>query len=81
MKAIVKASNVVTITIFWNDKVPQEGVHQVCVAVISIDTAMKMENKNYLQVYSKECKYHIKKKKMTRFIDIELHLDDSDDSE
>ena len=54
MKAIVKASNAVTITTFWNDKVPQEDVHQVCVAVISIDTAMKMENKNYLQVYSKE---------------------------
>ena len=27
-----------------------------------------------------ECKYEIKKKKMTRFIDVELDLDDSDDS-
>ena len=40
---------------------------------------MKMEKKNYPQVYLEECKYEKKKKKMTRFIDVELDLDDSDD--
>ena len=40
---------------------------------------MKMEKKNYAQVYLEECKYEKKKKKMTRFIDVELDLDDSDD--
>ena len=31
--------------------------------------------KNYPQVYLEECKYKIKKKKMSRFIDVELELD------
>ena len=40
---------------------------------------MKMEKKNYPQVYLEECKYERKKKKMTRFTDVELDLDDSED--
>ena len=40
---------------------------------------MKMDKKNYPQVYLGECKHEIKKKKMTRFIDVELDLNDSDD--
>ena len=39
-----------------------------------------MDKKNYPQAYLKECKYEIKIKKMTRFIDFELDLDDSGDS-
>ena len=41
---------------------------------------MKMDKKNYPQVYVGECEYEIKKKKMSRFIDIELDLNDLDDS-
>ena len=33
---------------------------------------MRMEKKNYSQVYLEECKYKIKKTKMTNFIKIEL---------
>ena len=33
---------------------------------------MRMEKKNYLQVYLEECKYRIKKTKMTKFIEAEL---------
>ena len=36
---------------------------------------MKMEKENYHQVYLEECKYKIKKKKMSKFIDDELELD------
>ena len=36
---------------------------------------MKMEKENYPQVYLEECKYKIKKKKMSKFIDDELELD------
>lgn len=32
------------------------------------------------QIYLEECKYKMKKKKMVKFINIELGLDDSDDS-
>ena len=41
---------------------------------------MQLENRNYPQVHLEECNYKIKKKKMTRFINVELDLNDSDDS-
>ena len=37
---------------------------------------MRIDKKNFSQVYLEECKYYIKKKKMVKFI--ELDLDDSD---
>ena len=33
---------------------------------------MKMDKKNYRQVYPEECKYKIKKIKMPAFIDVKL---------
>ena len=33
---------------------------------------MRMDKKNYLQVYLEECKYRKKKTKMTNFINVEL---------
>ena len=80
INAKVKAFNGVVNAIFWNDEIPQENVHYTCIAAVSIDSVMKMDKKNYPQVYLEECKYEIKKKKMARFIDVELDLDDSDDS-
>ena len=40
-----------------------------------------MEKNNYPQVYLEECKYKIKKKKISRFIDIELVLNSGSGSE
>ena len=40
-----------------------------------------MDKNNYPQVYLEECRYEIKKKKMTRVIDAELELDDFDGSD
>ena len=42
---------------------------------------MRMEKKNYPQVYLKECKYKIKQIKMSKFIGVELESDSSSDSE
>ena len=33
---------------------------------------MRMQKKNYPQVYLEECKYTMKKTKMTEFIEVEL---------
>ena len=41
---------------------------------------MRIDKKNYTQVYLQECKYKIKKKKMVEFTDDWLDLDSSDDS-
>ena len=42
---------------------------------------MKMNKKNYPQVYLEECKYKIKKIQMSRFINTELELDSDSDSD
>ena len=63
------------------DKIPKEGVDHTCTACICTDSVMKMEKKNYAQVYLEECKYKIKKIKMPEFIGVELESDSSSDSE
>ena len=42
---------------------------------------MKMNKKNYPQVYLEECKYKIKKIQMSRFINAELESDSDLDSD
>ena len=61
IKAKVKSFSGVVNTNFGGNKVPKEGVHHTYIACISIDSIMKTEKKNYLQVYLEECKYKIKK--------------------
>ena len=43
-----------------------------CIACITIDSVMRMEEKNQLQVYLEECKYRIQKIQMPRFINADL---------
>ena len=42
---------------------------------------MRMEKKNYPQVYSEECKYKMKKTKMSKFIGTELESESESDTE
>ena len=42
---------------------------------------MRMDKKNYQQVYLEECKYRVKKIQMSRFISTELESDSDSDSE
>ena len=59
-------------TNFLGDKVPKENEHYTCITCITIDSVMRMKKKNFLQVYLEECKYRMKKTKMTKFIEAEL---------
>ena len=52
-----------------------------CIACITIDSVMRMEKKNYPQVYLEECKYKVKKIQMSRFINTELESDMESDLE
>ena len=54
-------------------------MYYTCIACITIDSVIKMNKKNYPQVYLEECKYKIKK--MPRFINIELETDSEQDLE
>ena len=51
------------------------------IACIIIDSVIKMEKKNYPQVYLEECKYKIRKIQMSRFINTELDSDSDSESD
>ena len=59
-------------TNFLGDEVPKEIEHYTCIPCITIDSVMRMEKKNYPQVYLEECKCRMKKTKITKFIEAEL---------
>ena len=57
-------------SLLGND-VPKEKKHYTWIACITIDSVMRMAKKNYPQVYLEECKYKLKKKKISTFINTE----------
>ena len=59
-------------TSFLGDEVPTENEHYTCIACITIDSVMRMEKKKYPKAHLEECKYRMKKTKMTKFIEAEL---------
>ena len=60
---------------------PKEKMEYVCLACISIDSALKIGEKYYPQVYLEQCKYKVKKREMRNFIDYETDLDSDYDSD
>ena len=68
-------------TNFLGNSMPKENMYYSCIACITIDSVMKMNKKNYPQVYLEECKYKIKKIQTRRFINVELESDSDSDLE
>ena len=60
---------------------PKENMYYTCIAWITIDSVVRIDKKNPCQVYLEECKYRIKKIKMSRFINAELKSDSESESE
>ena len=56
-------------------------MHYIYIACVTIDSVMRMEKKNYPQVYLEECKYRMKKIKMTKFIKVEPESESESESE
>ena len=81
LKTKVREYDGVIKTNFLGNDVPKENKHYTCIACITIDSVMRMDKKNYLQVYLEECKYKIKKTQIPRFINTELDSDSKSDSE
>ena len=48
-------------TDFYEKKIPKVGSNQTCLAVISLDSALKKDENYYTQVFLKEWKYIEKK--------------------
>ena len=68
-------------TNFLGDEIPKESMHYTCIACITIDSVMRMEKKNYPQVYIEECKYKMKKTKMAKFKNTDLKWESESNTE
>ena len=67
-------------TLFTGNSIPKKRIEYVCIPVISVDSVLKVDKKNYPQVYLEQCKYKIKKRELKSFIDYEIILSSDDDS-
>ena len=67
-------------TNFLGNEIPKENVHYTCIACITIDSVMKMKKMNYQKAYLEECKYKIKKIKMSKFINTKLESESESQS-
>ena len=81
MKTKVTEFDCVIKTNFLGNRIPKENKHYTCIACITIDSVMRVEKKNYQQVYLEECKYRIKKIQMSRFINTESESESGSESE
>ena len=59
----------------------KENEHYTSIACLTIDSVMRMEKKNYPQVYLEECKYRMKKIKIPKFIEAELESESEPESD
>ena len=74
IKTKVKTFNNLINTLFSGDEIPKERIHYVSISAICIHSVLKRDKKNYPQVYLEQCKYKIKKRELTSFIDDEVTL-------
>ena len=81
LKAKVREFNGVIKTNFLGNNTPKENMHYTCIACITNDSVMRIDKKNHPLVYLEECKYKIRKKQMSRFINTEIKSESHSDSE
>ena len=69
-------------TNLFGNNIPKVNMHYTCTVCFTIDSVMRIDKENHLQVYLEECKYKVKKPQMSRFINTKLKSDsDSSDSD
>ena len=71
-------------TLFSGNEISKERNHYICIAAICIHSVLRIQKKNYPQVYLEQCRYKVKRRKPVNFIDAEVNLssngsDDLDD--
>ena len=66
--AKLKTFKDVNITTFTNNDIPEENTHYTCISAIDIDSVLKIDKKAYPQAYLEQCKYRLKKRKRSRYI-------------
>ena len=81
IKTKVKTFSEIVKTFFDGDEIPKEGVEYAFIACISVDSVLKVDKKNYPQVYLEQCKCKMKKREIKSFIDYEIDLDSDYESD
>ena len=63
----------------FNNNIPIERNHYICIPAIDIDSVLKIDNKRaYPQAYLEQCKYKLKKRKIVNYINDKIIDEDSD---
>ena len=57
IKTKVKTLSSVISTLFSGDRIPKDRVQYNCISCISVDSVLRVNKKNYPQVYLEQCKY------------------------
>ena len=65
---------------FYDEKIPQVDSNYTCLAVITLDSALKKDENYYPQVFLKECKY-IEKIVIRHTQGIEIFSSNSDEEQ
>ena len=68
-------------TNFQGKKVPKENASYKCLSLTMLGSVIRVNKKYYPQTLSEECKYVIRKNKMENFINDDLDLSSSDESD
>ena len=61
IKTKVKTFSSMINTLFSGNEIPKARNHCICIAIICIDSVLRVDKKNYLQVYLEQCNYKINK--------------------
>ena len=56
-------------TTFTNNVIPEENTHYTCISAIDIDSVLKIDKKSFPEAYLEQCKYKLRKRKRSRYID------------
>ena len=80
MKTKVKRFNNTINTLFSGDEIPRKRIYYACISAICIDSALRTDKKNDPQVYLEQCKYKMRKKRISKFHydEVDLSSDNSD---
>ena len=66
---------------FLGNGLPKENTYYNYITCITVDSVLRINKKNYPQLYLEECKYKIKKIHTSRFINTDSESDSETDSE
>ena len=74
IKTKVKTFSSMINTLFSGNEISKERIHYICIAAICIDSVLRVDKKNYSQVYLEQCKYEVKKRELVSIINDEVDI-------